>query len=144
MKMFYKVNLLCAVLLLMLWTSCKVEKLEPVNEAVKDVSGTWSILKVTRNGADITNTYDFSKFKLVFEGNNYTLENKLPFLVSDNGTFNLDDNQYAFSISFNPAGGSAKTIPFNFPNVNGNRQLSVPFTIVGCSNTNYVYTLQRN
>lgn len=33
-------------------------------EPLKDLSGVWTIETVSRNGVDITNDFDFSKFKL--------------------------------------------------------------------------------
>ncbi|MEO6497757.1 MAG: DUF5004 domain-containing protein, partial [Mucilaginibacter sp.] len=69
--------------------------------------------------------------------------NKLPFLVADNGTFKLDDDQYAFAITFTPEGGAAKTSSFGYPNVNGIRELGIQFSTTGCVQNKYVYTFQK-
>lgn len=129
--------------LILFITSCKTEKIVPNPEAVKDIKGNWQVLKATRNGADITSLVDFTQFKLVFDGTNYTLTNKLPFLVSQNGTYSLDDPQYPFQIAFTPAAAKTVATAFTYPIVNGVRQLSITFS-PGCPNNSYVYTFQKS
>lgn len=125
-----------------LMASCKAEKVLPVNEAVKDISGSWQVVKATRNGTDLTSIIDFSQFRINFKDGGYTMLNKLPFLVNNDGKFSLDDPQYPFKITFTANGGQAVSTPFTYPVVNGKRQLSITFS-PGCPNNSYVYVLQK-
>ncbi len=134
----------CILILAMIFiSSCKVEKIAPNQEAVKDIKGNWQVIKAMRNGADITSLVDFTQFKLNFDGLNYTLTNKLPFLVLQNGTYSLDDPQYPFQISFTPTASKTVATPFTYPIINGVRQLSITFS-PGCANNSYVYTFQKS
>ena len=56
-------HIICCILFI---ASCKVEEIAPVAEAPKDISGSWKIIKATRNGTDITSTFDFSQFRIHF------------------------------------------------------------------------------
>jgi hypothetical protein len=123
-------------------TSCKVESLKPAAEVPKDITGNWAVIAATRNGTDLTGLVDFSQFKLTFTGTNYTLVNKLPFLVSQNGTYSLDDPQYPFQISFTATGAKAVATAFTYPIVNGARHLTLTFS-PGCPNNVYIYTFQK-
>lgn len=145
MKQFYKLSStvrLLAILAMFAWSSCKVESLKPTAEAVKDISGNWTVIAATRNGTDLTSIVDFTQFKLSFNEGKYTLVNKLPFLVSQNGTYALDDPQYPFQISFTPAGSKAVSTAFTYPIVNGVRHLTLTFS-PGCPNNTYIYTFQK-
>ncbi|MDB5006711.1 MAG: hypothetical protein JWQ84_1595 [Mucilaginibacter sp.] len=145
MTQFYKLSkpiVVLVVLALFSWTSCKVESIKPSAEAVKDISGNWTVIAATRNGTDLTTIVDFSQFKLSFNEGKYTLINKLPFLVSQNGTYSLDDPQYPFQINFTPTGNKAVSTAFTYPIVNGVRQLTLTFS-PGCPNNTYVYTFQK-
>ncbi|RCH55190.1 DUF5004 domain-containing protein [Mucilaginibacter hurinus] len=134
------VGIVIVAMLMMVWSSCKVEKVTPITEPNKQLSGSWKVLKATRNGTDLTAGYDFTKFRIKFEGSNYTLTDELPFLVYENGSFGLDDPQYPFKITFTPTGGSAASTAFNYPTVDGKRRLELNFSS-GCTQTTYVYTL---
>jgi hypothetical protein len=124
------------------FSSCKIEKLAPAQEAVKDISGNWRIIRATRNGADLTTIVDFSQFRINFKDGKYTLVNKVPFLVNDDGTYALDDPKYPFKISFKAGGATPVATAFNFPIVNGVRQLTITFS-PGCANNSYVYVFQK-
>jgi hypothetical protein len=130
------------VLFLFIWTSCKVEGLNPASEPVKDISGSWQVIKATRNGADLTSLIDFSQFRVNFQAGNYTLVNNLPFIVSQNGTYSLNSPQYPFQIAFTAAGAAPVATSFNYPIVNGKRILTLSFS-PGCPQNAYVYTLQK-
>jgi hypothetical protein len=145
MKEFYnfrKPAYLLLILALLAGSSCKVESLRPMAEASKDISGNWTVIAATRNGTDLTSIVDFSQFKLTFTDGKYTLVNKLPFLVSQNGTYSLDNPQYPFQISFTPAGSPTVATSFTYPIVNGARQLTLTFS-PGCPNNIYTYTFQK-
>ncbi|WP_184549500.1 DUF5004 domain-containing protein [Mucilaginibacter sp. FT3.2] len=133
--------LLMAVIVVLI-ASCKAERALPVNESVKDISGSWQVVRATRNGTDLTGIIDFSQFRINFKDGGYTMVNKLPFLVADDGKFSLDDPQYPFKITFIANGAAAVSTPFTYPIVNGKRQLSITFS-PGCPNNSYLYVLQK-
>jgi len=140
-------SVIFAALSALMWSSCKVEKTKIVTETTKDISGSWKIVKVSRNGTDITgaNGLDFSQFRVNFLSNNtYTLTNPLPFIVQANGIYSLDDPKVPTEITFTQSGSQAITTDFVFPIVDGVRQISLQFTAnPGCNNNSYVYTLQK-
>ncbi|MDB5110154.1 MAG: hypothetical protein JWR67_1268 [Mucilaginibacter sp.] len=145
MRKIYKtthLQLLLIMAVVLIASSCKTEKVLPQKEALKDITGNWQVIKATRNGTDLTNIVDFSQFKLNFANGNYTLQNKLPFLVNQNGSFSLDDPQYPFKITFTATGAQPVSTVFTYPVVNGKRQLSLTFS-PGCANNSYVYVLQQ-
>lgn len=140
-------SVIFAALSVLVWSSCKVEKTKIVTESTKDISGSWKIVKVTRNGTDITaaNGLDFSQFRVNFLSNKtYTLTNALPFIVQANGTYSLNDPQVPTEITFTQNGSPAITTDFVYPIVGGVRQISLQFSAnPGCNNNSYVYTLQK-
>jgi hypothetical protein len=126
-----------------LFSSCKIEEIAPIAEAPKNVSGSWKIVKATRNGTDITTAFDFTQFRLKFDSaQNYTLTNRIPFLVNTGGKYKLDDPAYPFKLTMVPEGGSAVVTTFNYPTIAGIRQLSLTF-VPGCELNAYIYTLER-
>jgi hypothetical protein len=133
------------LLLLMLVTglaSCKMEKISPTKESLKDISGNWKIIRATRNGTDLMTLADLTQFRLNFNNGKYTLVNKVPFLVNQDGSYALDDPKYPFQISFTAASGTPVATAFDFPIVNGVRQLTITFS-PGCTNNSYVYVFQK-
>ena len=58
--------------------ACKQQEIL-VPESTKDLSGEWRIVKAVRNDVDITELADFSKFRLKFTADQYSIENRLPF-----------------------------------------------------------------
>jgi len=123
--------------------SCKLEKVAPMQEQAKDISGDWHIIKATRNGTDLTTLVDLSQFSLSFKDGKYSLVNKVPFLVGQDGLYSLDDPKYPFKISFTAGSNQPVATAFNFPIVNGVRQLTITFS-PGCANNNYVYVFQKS
>ncbi len=130
------------IMALLCFSACKTEKVLPAAEAVKDISGNWQVIKATRNGTDITNIADFTQFRLKFSEGKYSLVNKLPFLVTQDGAYSLDNPQYPFQITFTATGAKAVATAFTYPVVNGVRQLSLTFS-PGCPNNTYVYVFQK-
>lgn len=131
-------------------SSCKTDKVIPSSESVKTIAGSWKIIKATRNGTDITSFYglDFSQFRITFGNNNtYTLTNNLPFIVSLNGSYSLNDPNVPTQITFTESGSGAQapiTTVFTYPIVTGVRNIDLTFTAnPGCNNNSYVYTLQK-
>jgi hypothetical protein len=141
-NIFYQINLLLIAVVIILMASCKTEKPLSVAEPVKDITGSWQVVRATRNGTDLTGIIDFTKFRVNFKAGAYNLENKLPFLVDADGQYSLDDPKYPFKITFTATGGTAVATPFTYPIVNGKRQLTITFS-PGCPNNSYVYVLQK-
>ncbi len=134
---------LLVALVALIWTSCKVDKVLPVAESVKDISGSWKVLRASRNGTDLTTLVDFTQFRVKFDATgNYTLVNSLPFVVNKDGKYALDDPNYPFKITFTAAGTPPLGIVFNYPIVGGSRQLNLTFS-PGCSLNTYIYTLVK-
>jgi hypothetical protein len=115
-----------------------------VPEQPKDISGEWRITKAMRNGVDITQLTDFTKFRIHFKPDKqYSIENPLPFVVNRNGSYSLDDPKYPFRIAFMQAGVSDPvSTGFTYPVVSGQRNLNFTFS-PGCSANTYQYTLER-
>lgn len=112
-------------------------------EPDKDISGSWSVIKVMRNGQDITSMVNFSQFRVNFlEDGTYNFENYLPFVVREPGTYSLDDRQYAFKINFQTNSQQTQSVDFTFPIIDGNRQIIISGS-PGCESNSYTYTLQR-
>jgi hypothetical protein len=130
------------LVVLAVMASCKAERVLPVAEAPKDITGSWQVVSATRNGTNLAGLIDYSKFRINFKEGGYAIENPLPFLVNADGKFSLDDPEYPFKITFTANGGTAISTPFNYPIVNGKRQLSITFS-PGCPNNSYVYVLQK-
>lgn len=132
------------ICMLAIWSGCKVENISPVQESVKDISGSWKVLKATRNGSDITSAVDFTQFRVNFDAaGNYTLVNRLPFIVSGNGKYLFDDPNYPFKVFFNVTGGTTLSTAFSYPIINGVRQINITFS-PGCTLNTYVYTLVKS
>ncbi|SEM72261.1 protein of unknown function [Mucilaginibacter gossypiicola] len=145
MKYNYKakrIYLALVAVVMLAATSCKTEKIVPGSEAPKNIAGNWRVIKATRNGTDLTSIIDFSQFRINFTDKGYSLVNKLPFLVSKDGAFTLDDPQYPYKITFTATGDKPVSTPFTYPIVNGKRQLSITFS-PGCANNTYVYVLEK-
>ena len=112
-------------------------------ESEKTIVGTWRIMQAYRNDVDITQLMDFTQFRIKFQADySYTIENYLPFIVSSNGTWNLDDPQYPFKILFTAEGNTEALVSdLNFPIVNGIRQIGLTFS-PGCHSNQYTYILE--
>lgn len=113
-------------------------------EGRKDLSGAWKIESVTRNNIDITPSVDFSQFTLhLLADGTYHIDNYLPFVVRQNGTWAIDDPQYPFNLSFKENGqAEPMTVELKYPISNGERRLFITLS-PGCSSNKYVYQLIR-
>ena len=131
------------MILFIMLASCQTEEVTRV-EALKNIEGSWKIVSASRNGTDLTDRIDFSQFRLNFIDNStYTIENKLPFLISKNGTWSLDDPAYPFVITFTGEGSETPvSTNFDYPVVEGNRQINLKFS-PGCSANSYQYTFEK-
>jgi hypothetical protein len=131
-------------LIAMTWTACKIERVAPVPESKKDLTGTWKVIQATRNGTNLIPLFDFTQFSITFNGSagTYTLNNPVPFIVPANGKYSQDDQQYPFTITFTAAGGQPVPTAFNYPIINGARQIIMMFS-PGCAQNSYVFTLSK-
>lgn len=109
----------------------------------KNLSGSWFISRVSRNGLDITKAMDFSAFTIKFDENKtYKIENYLPFIVRKNGTWNIDDPQYPSQLTFQEEGGTKANASFEYVIDKGEREIIVSF-VPGCHSNIYTYVLKR-
>jgi uncharacterized protein (TIGR03067 family) len=134
---------LCAIAIF--FSGCEKEQLGGTTEAMKDISGTWKITQLTRNGEDLTERMDLSKFRIVFnEDKTYTLVDKMAFSVDESGVYRLDDPQYPFAIILSPQSDpdNSKSVKFQFPVVEGERRLSLNLSM-GCSSNTYNYVFEK-
>ena len=133
----------CIFLMGWLLFSCKVEHPTPPNETLKYITGSWGIVHATRNGTDMTNGFDFSKFRIVFTDSTYVVDSLVPFIVTTKGKWVFDDPQYPYSLILTPADSSNSiTAPFLFPVTGGVRNIILTFS-PGCPSNSYQYTLQK-
>jgi Domain of unknown function (DUF5004) len=142
MKARFQICLLMPLLLLLINACHRSEMLVP--EPVKDIAGEWRIVKAVRNGVDITTLTDFTKFRIRFTTDlQYTIQHPLPFVVSKNGSYALDDPKYPFRINFRQTGiNEPVSTTFTYPVVNGKRNINFTFS-PGCTANTYAYTLER-
>src|SRR5690606_33398535 len=115
-----------------------------LDESTKSVAGSWQVTQITRNGEDLSKRMDFSGFTIDFdEDGKYTVSADLPFLVQGTGGYSLNDPQYPFSLVLTPSTSEeAVFVSFQFPVVNGQRQLNLTMSL-GCSSNSYQYSLER-
>ena len=101
---------------------------ENYSEVAKNINANWQLSAVSRNGVDITDMMDFTRFHIVLnEDNTYKIENYLPFIVKGNGSWSVDKE--------------IKTL-IGFRTVNGKRQMSITLS-PGCHTNKYVYTFKQ-
>ena len=114
-------------------------------EAMKDLSGSWQLRTVTRNGIDITRQMDFSRFRLNLNPDGtYSIQNYLPFVVNAGGTWTVNDPLHPMLLTFKEQGADAGiSLDFSYPVVDGSRAIRVTLS-PGCPTNSYVYTLYRD
>jgi len=133
-------HLQCLLLMTLLF-ACKPERLAVPSEPLKDIKGSWQVIKATRNGTDLTARFDFSKFRIHFSDSTYMIDSLLPFIVSKNGKWAFDDPQYPFYLSFTIPDSTARS-PLLYPVTGGQRNIIITFS-PGCTANSYQYTLQK-
>lgn len=113
-------------------------------EAPKQLDGKWQLKTVSRNGTDISETMDFSQFRLIMnKDNTYTLENYLPFIVKKNGTWKADDLTYPFFLTFQEEGTENEAITeITYPIVKGKRHITLTIS-PGCGGNSYIYSFEK-
>ena len=100
---------------------------ESYSEVAKNINANWQLSAVSRNGVDITDMMDFTRFHIVLnEDNTYKIENYLPFIVKGNGSWSVDDPIYPFHLFFKENGTETeiKTL-IGFRTVDGKRQMTI-------------------
>lgn len=130
-------------LCLLIVSSCQKDLLK-LTESQKDISGSWKIVKVIRNKEDLSSRVDLSTFRIIFNSDNtYSLQGQFPFIVTNAGTYSLDDPQYPFNIGFQGQNSTTKTsIQFDYPIVGDHRQIIMTIS-PGCSANSYEYTFEK-
>lgn len=124
--------------------SCKNEVVDLItDEPVKDISGTWKIVSLTRNGEELSERIDLSKFKITFNPDgSYSLQDKMAFTVSGPGSYQLNDSQYPSGLVLTEQDKAPQKMTFQFPVVAGKRQLSLTLS-PGCEGNTYQYNFVR-
>ncbi|WP_245893035.1 DUF5004 domain-containing protein [Parapedobacter indicus] len=113
-------------------------------EAAKDITGSWKVVQLTRNGEDLSERLDLTDFRIDFNPDGtYTLAEQLPFIANAPGTYSLSDPQYPFALILRPEGVQEDVVArFQFPVVEGERQLSLSFSL-GCESNVYQFNFER-
>ena len=114
------------------------------DEPLKDITGKWNVVQLTRNGEDLTKRLNLTGFSIDFkEDGTYNLSEQLPFVVPGSGIYRLNDPQYPFSILMSAADNPDEVaVNLQYPVVAGKRQLSLSFSL-GCSGNSYQYNFER-
>lgn len=114
------------------------------DEAPKDMSGVWQLTTVSRNGIDISDAMEFTKFRLHLNADKtYQIENYLPFVVKKDGNWQVDDPQYPFHLIFQEAGGTGEVkTEISYPVVDGKRQVSLTLS-PGHKSNKYKYVFVK-
>lgn len=147
--MKYKITqVTLALVMLVLLNACdkfNATETDVFEETHKDLSGTWRLEQVTRNGIDISERMDFNRFSLdLKDDGNYVIENYLPFVVKNTGKWQVDDPLYPFHLIFEEEGGDAEkvSVEIKYMIVNGKRSLSIEHS-PGCFSNAYTYVFDR-
>jgi hypothetical protein len=133
---------LFAVVCAVAFFSCKPERLVMPSEPIKALSGSWQIVKATRNGTDLTTRFDFSNFRINFTDSSYTIDSLVPFIVNRSGKWAFDDPSYPFNLNFTAKDSGTRSSPLLYPVVNGQRNVIISFS-PGCASNSYQYTLKK-
>lgn len=122
--------------------SCqRKDALEGFKEPIKSLKGSWKIIKLLRNGEDMTGRVDFSKFRIVFTDSTFETQDRAPFIVDSVGQWRFDDPQYPVSLFFKERGADTELEPkFKYLIVGGVRNMILDFS-PGCVKNTYQYTL---
>lgn len=145
MKSLLKVSLILLILILSInLNSCKEQDQHYIEGEQLDITGSWKIIEARQNGNSLIASYDFSGFRLNFnENNTYTIDNPLPFMVTENGDWQFNDPFFPTEITMNHEDGSQSyTTNFGYP-LDGSRRLIHLTFDVGCISNEYEYTLER-
>lgn len=132
-----------------MWSACKTSDL--IAEPAKNIEGVWKVDKIIRNNQEITERVNADAFQLTFQrdtaqggtSGNYSIVNGAPFVVSNDGTWALNDPAYPFYLSFTPdSKGNPVQVKFYFPVVQGQNRIKLVFS-PGCTSNTYEYLLKK-
>ena len=142
--MLKKMSIIAASLMLLavIVYSCKKENIVIPDEPLKEIDGSWKITQALRNGTDMTNRFDFSRFRISFADSSYTITNPVPFIVSKSGNWRFDDPNYPFRVFFRATGDTTTSSTLQYPVVKGVRNMVISFS-PGCTSNTYQYTLEK-
>jgi hypothetical protein len=142
--MIKKISFAAALMLLVAIAlhSCKKERVVTPAEPLKEINGSWKIVKALRNGTDITNRFDFSRFRISFTDNTYTITDPVPFIQTGDGTWAFDDASYPFKMNFQVGTDPVKSAEIVYPIKDGVRNIVMSFS-PGCTANTYQYTLEK-
>ena len=136
-----KILYACLGLYIILLSSCQKD-LAKLVESPKDISGSWQIVQLIRNKEDITPNLDLSKFRIVFNADKtFTLQDQFSFVVSDPGTYSLDDPNYPSLLKLQTPNDTIG-LNFEYPIINGKRQIRFSIS-QGCQGNNYEYSFLK-
>ncbi len=87
---------------------------------------------------------DFKRFHVLLnKDNTYKLNNYLPFIVKNDGTWNVDDPIYPFHLILKEEGSEKEVkTEIGFLTVDGQRRLTITLS-PGCYSNKYVYTFEQ-
>lgn len=113
-------------------------------ESVKDLSGVWQLESVVRNNIDISNSMDFSQFRLHLNSDGtYHLENYLPFLVKKDGKWDVDDPRMPFALILQEDGAERPVlVEITLPVGEDGRQIAITQS-PGCPSNKYKYKFTK-
>lgn len=137
-----KILSIIAIFFTLVFFACKKVSEGTPTEPIKNISGSWMIIKALRNGTDLTSRFDFSGFRINFSDTGYIITNPVPFIVSKNGRWHFDDPQYPFKMFFTAQSDTVKSSAILYPIVSGLRNIVISFS-PGCTSNIYQYTLQK-
>ena len=115
-------------------------------EVPLDISGNWQVINASRNGLDITDLMEFTKFRLnLNESGMYSIDNYLPFVTQEtNGKWAIDDPVYPFRLFLYDTNGSNEIVALlNYPVIEGKRRIILTFS-PGCGSNTYSYVFEKS
>ncbi len=145
-------TVICAIAAIAVMTSVSCDSYKDTDtpkdlvEVDKDLSGVWQLTEVKRNDIDISSSMDFTQFRLHLEKNGrYSLENRLPFPVRENGFWEVDNPEFPFQLTFteDDVEGDPVDVEIRYPIVDGERQLCITHS-PGCDINSYEYTFKKS
>lgn len=148
MKLKTQTVALFVILLLNITSACNTFKDEmtsgPFVEVAKEMDGTWQLNSVTRNGTDISDDMEFDQFRLILNSDStYVIENYLPFIVKENGVWQVDNVMFPFFLTFQEDGATESVqTEITYPIVEGKRHITLTIS-PGCSSNSYVYSFEK-
>ncbi len=143
-KLTYSLLKVFLAVLILFGSGCKKEIDVPpgaFDAQARSIEGSWKLIKISRNGTDMTNRLDVSQFNLTFSDNSFAINETLPFVVAGNGTWSFDNPDYPMAIEF-ITGTDTGMVSLTSAIYSSKSLLSLRLS-PGCSGNIYEYTLER-